>query len=66
MRNPFLLFPIGLILILTLGGLSVFFGYMSANEFFVKLRTLLLILTPVIIIVGVTAFYQRKSNDDTD
>ncbi|MBX3039592.1 MAG: hypothetical protein KF789_02650 [Bdellovibrionaceae bacterium] len=67
MRNPLLIFPIGILFVIVSAFVSVQFGAMTMNELIEKMKTISFLLLPIVIFVGVFAFDHfrgRKNGKD--
>lgn len=60
MRNPVLIFPIGIVFVVLLAAVSVKFGVMTTSELLRALKTLSVILIPMTLIGGAFAYTYFK------
>lgn len=60
MRNPLLLFPLAIILLVAIAFISVYSGIMTMTEFIGKMKTLSILLIPLALFAGVIALADTK------
>lgn len=67
MRNPLLLFPLGILAVIGLALISVNFGIMTVSELIEKLKAFLFLLIPLGLFASVFAFShfrKRKRGEE--
>lgn len=64
MRNPILIFPIGIILLFLIALISVHFGAMTMDEYLGKLKMFSILLIPIALFGGAFAYTEIRQKRD--